>query len=357
MPDRATPTATNQITELKVSGHMMALDPGLYCVFNAPDGPSPSAETGLPGVRITASPGRREGQVSVSGFHADGWIGADSAALVRVTGSAAEVLVTVYQSPDSTADAPKLQVVRLSGGGAASAAQPAGASARQSAAPATVEVVAHIYARGDVGGRLGDWMGEPGSNRWIEGFGVAPADGVPLSDIEYQAVLGRGWLSPWSEGGQFCGSRGMSLPILGLRVRLRGASAETHQVTLSATFVDGTRIGPVAGGDPCEAPSLAALEAFQVVIEPKSTRAAKPARGRAAAIEAAPAAPPKKPAAKAATLKAPAPQPAPKPAPKAASKPAPKAVEAPPPPAPEPKAPAKPTSRAAARKPATTRRR
>ena len=268
------------VTELKVSAHMMALEPGLYCVFNAPDGPVPSVDSGLPGVRITAGPGRREGQVSVTGFNADGWIGADSAALVRVVGSAAEVLVTVYQARDAEGDAPKLQVVRLSAGGAVAANGPAAkGQSVKAAAPAKVEVVAHVYARGDVGGVLGEWMGEPGSNRWIEGFGLAPADAVPLSDIEYQAVLGRGWLSPWSEGGQFCGSRGMSLPILGMRVRLRGESAGTHEVTIMASFVDGTRIGPVGDGEACEAPSLAALEAFQVAIREKAAGKGKAKRG------------------------------------------------------------------------------
>jgi hypothetical protein len=38
------------------------------------------------------------------------------------------------------------------------------------------------------------------------------AEGAQTGDIEYQAVLGRGWLSPWIEGGKFCGSRGMALP-------------------------------------------------------------------------------------------------------------------------------------------------
>ena len=266
MPDQASSTAANQVRELKVSGHTMALDPGLYCVFNAPGGPASGAESGLPGVRITTMPGGKGGNVSLAGFHADGWIGSDSGALVRVAGSAAEVLVTVYQASDSKGEAPKLQVVRLSGEGAAPPAPAMAQQARGTQAEG-VEVVAHVYGRGDMAGRLGGWMGEPGSNRWIEGFGISPAGGVPASDLEYQAVLGRGWLSPWSEGGQFCGSRGMSLPILGLRVRLRGDSASSHRVVLSATFVDGTKIGPVGDGDACEAPSLAALEAFQVSIE------------------------------------------------------------------------------------------
>ena len=282
-----------QIKELKASAHTMSLDPGLYCVFNAPG--SSVSPNGLPGVRITVGPSRT-GQVSVAAFNADGWVGVDEGALVRVAEGVADVLVTVYQANDSKADAPKLQVVRLSAEpGATPQPVPAAVAApqqaparkgRQVSAPDGVEVMAHVYGRGDVGAPLGTWMGEPGSQRWIEGFGIAPVEGIPLGDIEYQAVLGRGWLSPWSEGGQFCGSRGMSLPILGLRVRLRGESAKTHRVELSASFVDGSKIGPVGDGAACEAPSLAALEAFHVVFVPaeRAEAAAAPA-GKARAAE------------------------------------------------------------------------
>jgi len=286
MSERA-PGVENQIRELKVSGHTMALEPGMYCVYNAPGG-SKAGENGLPGVRITAAPGAQRGQVSVAGFTADGWIGVDSAALVHVSGTTGTVLVTVYQAPGSQAEAPKLQVVRLSD--AAVPAQPEiGVQAATPPVPAksaeasSVEVVAHVYGRGDLGGKLGNWIGEPGSQRWIEGFGVAPSADIAATDIEYQAVLGRGWLSPWSEGGQFCGSRGMSLPILGMRIRLKGAAAKSHRVMLSATFVDGTRVGPVGDGEACEAPSLAALEAFELsIVATSATTGRKPAKTKAA---------------------------------------------------------------------------
>ena len=90
----------------------------------------------------------------------------------------------------------------------------------------------------------------------------------------------------------------MSLPILGLRVRLRGAAAKTHRLSVSASFVDGTEIGPVSDGEACEAPSLSPLEAFQVMLEPlrraqsipapdsPAQLAAAPKRGRAAAVAA-----------------------------------------------------------------------
>lgn len=301
-------TSSAPITELKASAHLMRLDPGVFCVFNSPGSGTPDPNTGLPGVRISAAPARgaHTGVVTLSGLDDNGWIGgAEGAALVRVSGGPAQIMVTVYQAANTTQEAPKLQVLRLTEA-AGSPAAPAQPPAPPAQAP--IEVGAHIYGRGDVAGRLGEWMGERGSKRWIEGFGLQPASGVPASDIEYQAVLGRGWLSPWSAGGQFCGSRGMSLPILGLRVRLRGASAETHAVSVAATFVDGTQVGPVGDGEACEAPSLAALESFLIAIQPKRAAALAPARREAATPE-----PALTPAPKARAAAKPAAKPAPKP--------------------------------------------
>jgi hypothetical protein len=266
--------AQSPVTELKVSGHTMALDPGIYCIFNAPGSTLPEPGTGLPTVRISAAPGVAAGEVDESCLDSQGWIGPSTATLVRVSRARSNVLVTVYQALDTKADAPQIQVVRLTEAPEASApaatapVKAAPAAATKPAAPKEVTVVAHIYSLGDVGSNIGEWVGESGSKRWIEGFGLAPVGIVPIEDIEYQAVLGRGWLSPWSTGGQFCGSRSMSLPILGLRVRLRGDSAKTHRIKLEATFIDGSAVGPVGDGEPCEAESLAALEAFCVAIEP-----------------------------------------------------------------------------------------
>jgi hypothetical protein len=133
-----------------------------------------------------------------------------------------------------------------------------------------------VQERGDVGVRFGEWVGERGSKRWIEGFALAPLPGLSPHDLEYQAVLGRGWLSPWVEGGQFCGSRGMALPILGLRVRLRGTAAEQYEVSYAATFVDGSEVGPVAAGEACEAESLAPIEAFQILLKQRGAEERQP---------------------------------------------------------------------------------
>jgi Clostridial hydrophobic W len=270
------------ITELKVSGHLMTLDPGVFVVFHAPGGAAPDPVMGLPGVRISPAPGPSGEGLTISAFRPDGWLGGqDGAALIRVVRGGAQVLVTVYQLADSRVEAPRLQVLRLSDGAggalvpAQAPAQPqqpqAAAQPAQTVSQEDAEIVAHIQGRGDVLDRLSDWIGERGSKRWIEGFSVAPKSGeVGSEDIEYQAVLGRGWLSPWSEGGQFCGSRGMGLPILGLRVRLRGEAAATHECVVSASFVDGTEVGPRDDSEPCQADSLAPLEAFRIELRPRA---------------------------------------------------------------------------------------
>lgn len=289
MSNTAEPSRQNQVIDLKAGAHMMVLDAGIFCIFHAAGQP-PAGPAGLPGVRISRAPGTPPGIVTVSTFEEDGWIGgSNGAALVRVMRGPAAVLVTTYQEPGSAHPAPRLQVAQLAGA-ASSAPAP---SAVQSSAPAPVpaagagpertvaeaaskEISAHIQRRGDVTTAVGQWMGVPGSQSWIEGFSIAPEGGVPASDIEYQAVLGKGWLSPWAEGGQYCGSRGMALPILGLRVRLKGKSAEAFSLRLTATFTDGTRLGPVDGTKALEAESLAPLEAFLLELVPESVEAATP---------------------------------------------------------------------------------
>lgn len=266
------------ITELKTSAHLMLLDAGVFCVFHAPGGPAPDGHTGLPGVRLSLPPApAQRGRVRISTFGDDGWIGgAEGAALVRVEGGPAQVLVTVYQVPDGAQEAPRLQVMRLTEDPRVGRKPGPMAAPQPSAAPP--EIVAHVHGRGDVGGRFGLWIGERGGKRWIEGFAVTAPAGLEAGDIEYQAVLGRDWISPWAEGGQFCGSRGMSLPLLGLRARLRGRAVATHELALEATFVDGTALGPVEAGEGCQAESFAPLEAFRVELRERPARgAAEPA--------------------------------------------------------------------------------
>jgi hypothetical protein len=265
------------MTELKVTAHLMRLDHGLFCIVQTPAARHEPDAAGLPGVRLSVPPS--SAGLSIASFRPDGWLsGPADAAIIRVTEPSASLLVTVYQNIASTDPAPRLQVIRL--GEEAAAARPPLATAGQPQAPIPPrnrpEIVAHQQVKGDVGTMIGEWIGDRGSKRWIEGFMIIPQESINPADIEYQAVLGRGWLSPWSEGGNLCGSRGMALPILGLRVRLKGAAAEKYDIAYEATFVDGSSAEAAAGGEPCEAASLSPLEAFKITLsERMSAKAPK----------------------------------------------------------------------------------
>ncbi|MDD2875763.1 MAG: hypothetical protein PHT60_00885 [Acidiphilium sp.] len=257
------------IQELKVSGHLMTLDTGLFCIVNEAN-TAAGADGGLPGVRVSPPPQGVSG-VEIVGFRADGWLtGEGDAVLVRIAKGPAQVLVTVYQVAGRADAAPRLQVMRLAQGTAAPAVP---------AEPVVMDVLAHIQTRGDVGAKFGDWLGEAGTGNWIEGIAIAAPEGISPDDLSYQAVLGRGWLSPWVEAGAYCGSRGMALPLLGLRVRLQGEAAERFELSCEASFIDGSKAGPVGSDETCEADSLAALEAVRVSLVPRAKVKAV-ARGR-----------------------------------------------------------------------------
>lgn len=149
-------------------------------------------------------------------------------------------------------------------------------SLRRPPAPERMDLLAHIQTRGDVGARFGDWLGEAGSGAWIEGIAIAAPEGLDPTDLSYQAVLGRGWLSPWVDAGQYCGSRGMALPLLGFRVRLQGEAAKRFDLLCEATFVDGSKVGPLGSDETCEAESLSALESVRITLQPRQPAKSAP---------------------------------------------------------------------------------
>jgi hypothetical protein len=310
-PNPAAAAAAKLFTELKVSAHLMTFDVGLFCIVQTPGARRPDDGSGLPGVRISLPPAAaRPDAVRFANFREDGWLsGQTDAMLVRVLAGPAQILVTIYQAPTGADTAPRLQVLRLSDDPNANAAAAGAATANMGvpanlpAPPAAVraagpqpEIIAHAQIRGDIGANFGEWIGDRGSKRWIEGFMLNPRGPVKAADIEYQAVLGRGWLSPWVGGGQFCGSRGMALPLLGLRVRLRGRAAQEFDCHYWASFVDGTQIGPVSAGEACESDSLVAIEAIKVSLTrkgqavEKQPAAAEPVGAAPEPVRAAPAA-------------------------------------------------------------------
>jgi hypothetical protein len=268
--------AENRVQELRASAHLMTLDTGVFCLVNGSGMP---ADDLISGVRVSVTD-PTDTNVTISGFRPDGWVaGGGDSVLIRVLEGPAQILITIYQPAGGGADtAPKLRVLRLSEaapeGPAATAAvaTPAVAGVRRPVMVLTEphDIIAHVQRNGDTGRAFGEWVGTPGSQMAIEGFSLTAPKELEPGDLTYQAVLGRGWMSPWSESGHFCGSRGMALPILGLRVKLSAAAAKLYDLRYSATFLDGTTLDDLGSEDRCETPSLSALEAMRIELKPKA---------------------------------------------------------------------------------------
>jgi len=270
----------------------MTLDTGIFCLVNGSGKP---ADDIISGVRVSVT-NPSDPNITVASFRPDGWLssGGDSA-LIRVLEGPAQVLVTIYQPIGGAPEnAPKLRVLRLSEpapeGAAAAPLNVTGPRRPVMVLTEPHDIIAHVQRTGDIGRAFGEWVGTPGSQMAIEGFSLTAPKDIEPGDLTYQAVLGRGWMSPWSESGQFCGSRGMALPILGLRVKLSGAAAKRYDLRYSATFLDGTKLEELGSEDICETSTLAALEAMRIEITPKAgntapsepaTKAAAAAKGRA----------------------------------------------------------------------------
>ena len=131
-------------------------------------------------------------------------------------------------------------------------------------AAADTEILLHVQNAGDVAASFGAWAATRGSGRWIEGFQLAPSDLAMPEELEYQAILKGGGLSPWVSAGQFCGTRGQNVPLLGFCIRVSGA--RWPDCRYSGRFVDGSEIGPLPPGTMCCAPSGAPLEALCILL-------------------------------------------------------------------------------------------
>jgi hypothetical protein len=269
-PPAIEPVDPAQANALGVSSRLIHLDPGLFALSLLPA--APDRGTGLPAVRVSVPPGpagRRE-HISVGAARTDGWMTAsDEPTLIRASTGGAEVLLTLYWSL-TEATPPSLKLERLNGEPAIAPAAPSQVRGPVAAGGMAAEIVAHVEGVGDVDGRIGEWVGQRGGGRAIEGFSLKPAQDLAVEEFEVRAVLGRDWLSPWLPGGSFCGSRGLALPLRGFCLRLRPQAAARADFAISARFVDGTETGPIGSEMICAAPSLAPLEALRIGLRART---------------------------------------------------------------------------------------
>ncbi len=280
IPQTPDPTSRPVPGALATTAQFLVFDPGLFIVdMAAPQSAGTDMGLRLPAIRLDMTPPApgRTGRAVVTGALAEGWMWrADEPVFVLVTGGRVGMVLTIYRSSMLTAP-PEIRFRQIN----TSLNQPSAPAAPETAPQTDAEsaplsVLAHVRNTGDVTGPGGRLLGTPGSNAPIEGFAVAPGPGLEGSEIEYQAILGNSWNTPWFTGGEFCGSRGMLLPLLGVRIRLKGTAAESFTCRYTGHFAGRPEPVLCQDGEPCAAGD-APLEALQVVLVKREGEAAAPA--------------------------------------------------------------------------------
>jgi hypothetical protein len=246
---------------LEVTAQLLSFEPGLYSVqLAATETATVSPGFKLPCVCLYPIPSAVNSARAFVATLCDNELiqPGDEAAYLRVRGGTAPVLLTIYKLAGGMA-APELRIKMVH--------PHLGAGAPPALPSEPLQLIAHVERTGDVSAEGGSWAGQPGGGA-LEGFSIALSPPFRPDDIEYQAVLGRDWTTPWVPGNGFCGSRGLSLPLLGVRVRLSPAAGRTHSIRYYGCFARAGESTEVADGDIC-AGNGAVLEALRVCIVAK----------------------------------------------------------------------------------------
>lgn len=291
------PQSHTSDAELTAAVQILPLPSGLYLFSVKAAAPNVAATTGalsLPAVHVGLGPGAPTDSVEfVAGPSTHGgWLFAKGDLLVtKVKGNGTTLVLTSMRAPGG--DALSIKIERLearadatpttdTGHDSAVNDSDRGGTTRQLARqrkPGTADaellplkIGAHIRTRGDMMFSDVPWAGRVAPGLWIESFSIKPLERFAAQDIEYKALTGTGFETPWLSDEKMCGTKGMSTPLLGFAIRLKPSSlAAAYDCEYTGYFQSGHTVGPLRNGVPCRS-SVASdpLEGIQVRLVKRS---------------------------------------------------------------------------------------
>jgi hypothetical protein len=232
-------------------------------------------------MHVGLGPGVRSDQVEfVSGPNTDGaWLFARGDVLVaKVNGAGATLVLTSVRSsagevlsieverlesrPQSepvigAGDKPAVNLPAVAAAAAPGSRLPDPPAPRPATQPVDdglvpLQIKTHIRARGDINFADALWAGRVAPGLWMESFSVQPLRHLSAQDVEYKGLTGTGFETPWVSDDQNCGTKGMSVPLVGFAVRLKpGPETASYECEYSGYFQSGTIVGPLRNGAPC----------------------------------------------------------------------------------------------------------
>jgi GT2 family glycosyltransferase len=282
---------------LAASVQVLPLPAGLY-LFSVKSSDPPAAVMGgrlrLPAMHVGLAPGVPPEHVEFMAgpsTHGAWLIAAADVLIVKVHGVGATLILNSVRAPDGATLS--IKVERLSGRGEAIApalptqAGPLDGAAAPAAAtfaggdadlPLAVQIGAHIRSRGDLRFTNVPWAGRVAPGLWIESFAVRPLERFEPKDLEYKALTGSGFETPWLTDGAACGTQGMGVPLIGFALRFKGAAAAAgYDCEYSGYFHSGVTVGPLRNGSPCRSTvANDPLEGIQVRLVKRAAARTEP---------------------------------------------------------------------------------
>jgi GT2 family glycosyltransferase/glycosyltransferase involved in cell wall biosynthesis len=284
---------------LSASVQVLPMPAGLYLVSVTAAGATQSPNDGrlsLPALHVGVGPGVRSEQVEfMAGSNTHGaWLFAPSdLVVVKVNSNPATLILTSVRAPGGEVLSIKIErldaraeVVTTQSGAALPSKSPVrapGARPQQPiASPAItpsktqglpLQVAAHIRTRGDMSFAEVPWAGRLGTGLWIESFSVRPLEHFEAKDIEYKGLTGSGFETRWISNDVMCGTKGMSVPLVGFALRLKpNLETAAYDCEYSGYFQSGVTVGPLRNGAPCHSTvANDPLEGIQVRIVQRVT--------------------------------------------------------------------------------------
>jgi GT2 family glycosyltransferase/glycosyltransferase involved in cell wall biosynthesis len=289
---------------LSASVQVLPLPAGLYLFSVKAAAPRAEPTVGqlkLPAMHVGLGPGVRSDQVEfVAGPGTDGtWLFAQGDVLVaKVNGAGATLILTSVRSsigevlsiaverlearaqaaaPTESANIPvnlPIPAAAESGAPAPQAKSAVGPEGEALAVP--LKIKTHIRSRGDVNFADTPWAGRVAPGLWIESFSVQPLKNLAAHDIEYKGLTGTGFETPWQSDDQICGTKGMSVPLVGFALRLKpSAATSVYDCEYSGYYRSGVTVGPLRNGAPCRSTvANDPLEGIQIRIAKRAKTAA-----------------------------------------------------------------------------------
>jgi len=251
-------------SRIDVTAQLLSLEPGLFRVWlEAAKMVRTDGGMVLPCARLDPLPNFGGGRAFLSALTESSLLIPNSSpTFLRVADGRTSVLLTTYKLSGPT-PAPEIHLSLVE---TIAARSPGRSQLPSEGLPSLpLDLLVHMEQHGDMRFPAGVWATAPSGEAAIEGFSIAPGPGVPSGILEYNAVLGQDWVSPPVAGGGFCGSRQMSLALLGVRISLVGAAAENYLCRVWGRF-QGKELGPFGSGEDCQMDGVP-LTGLRVVLE------------------------------------------------------------------------------------------